>query len=155
MSRIDRPIEDQQLNRLRMEVYRWIAETTKTPTLAQLTNSLQAELDDIRLGLQQLHANRVLVLEPDGETIRMAMPFSAVPTQHRVSVGQREYFAPCAWDALGIAAALQQPAEVSSRCDQTLQLLRIDVTPEGPKPVQCVIHFAVPAVKWWDDIVYT
>jgi hypothetical protein len=24
-----------------------------------------------------------------------------------------------------------------------------------PKPTPCVVHFAVPAAHWWDDIIYT
>ena len=25
----------------------------------------------------------------------------------------------------------------------------------SPKPTPCVIHFAVPAAHWWDDVIFT
>jgi hypothetical protein len=55
----------------------------------------------------RLRAQRVLVLERDGATIRMAPPFSGVRTQHRVEAGGVGYWANCAWEALGVVAALR------------------------------------------------
>ena len=98
----------------------------------------------------------VLFLEPDGETIRMAPPFSAVPTQHTVRVGNRTYFANCCWDSLGIPAALHAEADVFSRCEQTLEPVHLRVGRDGPvDPEPVVAHFAVPAAKWWADLVHT
>src|SRR4029077_18354942 len=71
----------------------------------------------------RLRAQRVLVLEPDAESIRMAPPFSGVPTQHRVTAEGVTYYANCAWDALGIPAALRRPAIVHSRCEQSMEPL--------------------------------
>ena len=85
----------------------------------------------------------------------MAPPFSAIPTQHRVRVGGRTYFANCSWDALGIPAALHAPAEVFSRCEQTLEPIHLGVSLEGPEPEQVVAHFAVPVAKWWAELAYT
>jgi len=95
------------------------------------------------------------VLEEDGESIRMAPPWSGIPTQHRVLSGGVSHYANCAWDALGIPAALHAPATVDSRCEQSLEPLRIEVTPAGPAPVPCIVHFAVPAARWWENIVDT
>ena len=112
-------------------------------------------VEEVRSGYRRLFDKRVLVLEPDGETIRMAPPFSGVETQHRVRADGREYFANCAWDALGILAALHRPGEVLSRCEQSREPLHLTVSADGPAPEPCVIHFAVPAASWWRDIVYT
>ena len=61
----------------------------------------------------------------------------------------------CAWDALGIPAALHQPAEVLSRCEQTHEPLVLQVDEEGPEPSDFLFHCAVPAAQWWKDIVFT
>ena len=95
------------------------------------------------------------MLEEDGSSIRMAPPFSGVPTQHVVLAGGRRYFANCAWDALGIPAALHQPAVVHSRCEQSFEPLRLEVGLEGPEPSPWLFHSLVPAARWWDDIVFT
>jgi hypothetical protein len=95
-----------------------------------------------------------LVLQEDGESIRMAPPFSGVPTQHRVDVAGVSYHANCAWDALGIPAALHRPATVHSRCEQSLEPLEIAVSERGPES-DWLFHCVVPASQWWDDIVFT
>jgi Alkylmercury lyase len=141
--------------RVRAAIYQHIVETTAAPTVAQIGQRLGLDAATIRSSYQRLFARRVLALGSDGESIVMAPPFSGVVTQHRVTVGDREYFANCAWDALGIPAALHSAATIHSRCEQTLQPLTIRVANDGPDPVGCVAHFAVPAARWWDDIGFT
>jgi hypothetical protein len=142
--------------RVKTAIYGWIAETTKVPDAAELAAALHAAPQEVREAYRRLMGKRVLYLEPDGETIRMAPPFSAVPTQHAVKVGNRTYFANCCWDSLGIPAALHAEAEVFSRCEQTLEPVRLRIGREGPvDPEPVVAHFAVPAAKWWADLVYT
>lgn len=141
--------------RVRAAIYGWFVDLTKAPSVADLAGRLGEDPDAIREAYGRLFRKRVLFLEPDGETIRMAPPFSGVATQHRVRVGDREYFANCSWDSLGIPAALHAPGEVFSRCEQTLEPIRLHVSPEGPEPEPVVAHFAVPAAKWWADLVYT
>ena len=103
----------------------------------------------------RLRAQRVLVLEADGSSIRMAPPFSGVPTPHVVLAGGVRYFANCAWDALGILAALHREGQVQSRCEQSADPLRLQVGLDGPEPSTWLFHSLVPAAKWWDDIVFT
>lgn len=136
--------------RVKTAIYLWIARTTRTPTSAEIADAVGAVRDDVRQAYRRLFQNRILFLEPDGETIR-----SAVPTQHRVLVGDRSYFANCSWDSLGIPAALREPGEVFSRCEQTGEPIRLRVGTDGPEPQDVVAHFAVPAAKWWAELVYT
>jgi hypothetical protein len=140
---------------LKLAIYRHVVDATTVPTVADMARATGRGVAEVRAGYRRLFDKRVLVLEPDGETIRMAPPFSGVETQHRVRADGREYFANCAWDALGILAALHRPGEVLSRCEQSREPLRLTVSEEGPAPEPCIIHFAVPAAFWWKDIVYT
>ena len=140
---------------VKTSIYRWVVETTKVPAAAELAEALRVTPEEIRDAYRRLFAKRVLFLEADGETIRMAPPFSGVETQHRVLVGGRVYFANCSWDALGIPAALHEEAKVFSRCEETLDPIHLRVSQVGPEPRPVVAHFAVPAAKWWADLVYT
>src|SRR5262249_21190362 len=108
-----------------------------------------------RRSFAELRAVRVLYLEPDGETIRMAPPFSGVPTDHIVMIQGKRYFANCAWDALGIPAALHQAARVQSHCAETGEPLDLKVGLDGPAPSGWVFHSLVRASKWWQDLVFT
>ena len=103
----------------------------------------------------RLRAQRVLFLEEDGSSIRMAPPFSGVPTQHVAEVNGLSYFANCAWDSLGIPAALRAPGTVHSRCEQSGEPLHLPVETGGPEPTDWVFHCQVPAAHWWDDLVFT
>ena len=140
---------------LRQAVYQHFASTGQAPSLAHIATRVAGSEDDVRAGYARLRANRVLLLEPDGETIRMAPPFSGVPTQHRVEVGRQAYFANCAWDALGIPAALQQEGVVHSSCGQSGAPLRLHVGRDGPEPSSWLFHCQVPAARWWADLVFT
>jgi hypothetical protein len=140
---------------LRSAIYQHIVEHTTPPTVDEMAAALRRSSADISGGYRRLAARRMIVLADDHESIRMALPFSGVETQHRVRVGARTYFANCAWDAFGIPAALRAEAEVFSRCEQTHESLRLDVTGAGVEDSPWVFQAAVPAAHWWRDIVYT
>lgn len=139
----------------KLAIYRHFAETGQRPSLKVAAEHVGADVDSVREAYGQLRAQRVLVLEPDGVSIRMAPPFSGIPTQHVVIVDNTKYFANCAWDSFGILAALHRPGRVHSRCEQSGEPLNLNVDLEGPPPCDWLFHCLVPAAKWWDDIVFT
>lgn len=141
--------------RTKLAVYEHFAATGRRPSLDDVGARVGATAAEVRETFARLRAQRVLLLEPDGESIRMAPPFSGVPTQHRVTAEGVSYFANCAWDALGIPAALRRAATVHSRCEQSLEPLRLEVSENGPAASDWLFHCLVPAAKWWDDLVYT
>ena len=140
---------------VKLAIYRHFAATGSRPTAAQIAERVGYPPADVLAAFRTLRLQRVLVLEADGESIRMAPPFSGVPTQHEVLAGGRSYFANCAWDALGIPAALHEPALVRSRCEQSLERFELRVGSDGAEPSTWLFHCAVPAAHWWDDIVFT
>lgn len=139
----------------KLAIYKHFAETGSRPSAATVAERVGSNTSSVLEAYARLRAQRVLVLESDGESIRMAPPFSGVPTQHRVVVGDKQYFANCAWDALGVLAALHQAGEVNSRCEQSGEPFRLEVGLDGPPPSSWLFHCLVPAAKWWDDIVFT
>jgi DNA-binding transcriptional ArsR family regulator len=140
---------------VKLAIYRATAASGVPPSADQLARDAGYPPDAVRQAYAQLAERRLLVLEPDGQTIRMAPPFSGVPTQHRVVSDGIAYFANCAWDALGIPAALRRPAEVRSRCEQSAQPLTLNVGSDGPPTVSWLFHCPIPAARWWQDIVFT
>jgi hypothetical protein len=137
---------------VRNHVYRRFVKLGRSPTLAELT----VELGDVaEAALRRLHEAHALVLEPGRTEIRMANPFSAVPTPHRVEAGGRSWYGNCAWDAFGIPAALHVDGHVSSNCPDCGEPIEIDIRGARPIPEEHVFHVAVPAAQWWDDIVFT
>jgi Alkylmercury lyase len=140
---------------VKLAIYRAAAETGAIPTLRTVAARVGAGRDEVKDAFRRLRTRRVLFLEPDGETIRMAPPFSGIPTQHVAAVDGIKYHANCAWDALAIPAALHRPGLVWSECADTREPLRLQVDLDGPEPSTWLFHCLVPAAKWWDDLVYT
>src|SRR6201993_3196323 len=138
----------------KLAIYRHFAETGQRPPLQVVAERVGADVSSVREGYVRLCAQRVLVLEPDGVSIRMAPPFSGIPTQHVVIVDDTKYFANCAWDSFGIPAALHCPRRVHPRCEQSGDPLNLEVGVEGPGPCSGLLHCLVPAARWWDDMVF-
>ena len=74
--------------RIRNHVYRRFVELGRAPTFAVLKDELG---DDVESALRRLHDAHALVLEPNRTEIRMANPFSAVPTPYRVEAYGRSW----------------------------------------------------------------
>jgi hypothetical protein len=141
--------------RVKIAIYGHFAESGTRPNPSEVARRAGIGEPGVLAAYRVLRAQRLLLLEPDGATIRMAPPFSGVPTQHRVEVDEVSYFANCAWDALGIPAALQRPGRVHSRCEQSGEPLDLSVGLSGPEPSPWLFHCSVPAARWWDDLVFT
>jgi hypothetical protein len=142
-------------NSVKLALYGITAESGRIPGIDAVVARVAAIPAAVKEAYLRLRARRLLWLEADGVTVRMAPPFSGVPSQHRVVVDGIEYYANCAWDALGIPAALHRPGLVRSRCEQSLAPLDLHVGLEGPEPSRWLFHCLVPAAKWWDDLVFT
>jgi hypothetical protein len=140
---------------VKLAIYRHFARTGVRPNTEQIARSVSSDVAGVLSAYQRLRANRMLVVESDGVSIRMASPFSGVPTQHVVVLDSTRYFANCAWDALGIIAALERTGIVYSQCEQSGEPLTLDVGLGGPEPCDWLFHCLVPAAHWWDDIVFT
>jgi hypothetical protein len=141
---------------VKMFIYKTLAQTTRPPTSAEAAEALDTSSEEIEAAFERLHKKRLLVPEPgDPSHIRMAPPFSGVVTAFRVKVKDRVYYANCAWDALGIPAALHEDAVIEAADGQTGEAMTLIVKDGKPIPQKCAVHFAVPAARWWEDIVYT
>ena len=89
-------------DQVKLAVYGHFAETGRRPPLEEIAERVGSDPGGVLDAYRRLRALRVLVLEDDGSSIRMAPPFSGVPTQHVVESGGVRYFANCAWDAFGV-----------------------------------------------------
>ena len=140
---------------VKLAIYNHFAETGHRPSLEDIAKRIDWDVQPVVASYQRLRAQRLLVLEADGISISMAPPFSGVPTQHIVEADGIQYFANCAWDSLGIPAALHKTATVHSHCAQSGEPFALHIGLEGPEPSDWLFHCLVPAAKWWDDIVFT
>ena len=109
---------------------------------------------DVEAAVQRLADAHVIVVRPGTGVIAWAPPFSLVPTAFRSCIDGASWFAPCAWDALGIFAAVKKGGTIEARCAWSGVALACGV--RGARAFgEAVIHLLVPAAHFWDDIFFT
>jgi hypothetical protein len=140
---------------LRAVTYGLFVRLGRAPTAAEVGGELDVALADVVAGWHRLHDAHALVLDPETHEIRMANPFSAVPTGYRVRAGGRWWYANCAWDAFGICAALQVDGRIETSCADCGEPIAVEVLDRRPDDETLLFHCLVPAARWWDDIVFT
>jgi hypothetical protein len=115
-----------------------------TPSVLPLAAGLGLNPNRVRAILARLAHADLLVLNNTGDTVLAAYPFSSTPTPHRVRLIDREVFALCAVDALGIPLMLEQEASISSRCAHCGSPVEVQARPEqvtGYLPSETVVWF--------------
>src|SRR3989441_8793388 len=86
---------------IRNATYRRFVELGRAPTPDEIAAATGEGIETVRGSWRRLQAAHALVLEDDWR-IRMANPFSAVETPHRVEAAGRNWYANCGWDAFGV-----------------------------------------------------
>jgi hypothetical protein len=149
-------ITEDLVTQVKLAIYRALADTTLAPTAGDLAAEMRLPERDVLEAFSRLHKKRLLVPEPGDPTrIRMAPPFSGIPTPFPVDSRGRRYYANCVWDAYGIPAALHADAVIPAADGFTGEPLTLEVRGGEPAARPWVCHFAVPAARWWEDIIFT
>lgn len=139
---------------LRNTTYALFVQLGRAPTTAEIAAQSGMTTTEVRQGWERLHAQHALVLDEAGE-IRMANPFSGVPTPHRVEADGRSWYANCAWDAFGICAVLDVDGRIETTCPDCGEPIVVEVRDGRPDDEGLVFHSLVDAAHWWDDIGFT
>jgi hypothetical protein len=140
---------------VRNATYALFAELGRAPTADDVARRAGSDAGDVAAVWRRLHDAHALVLDVETGALRMANPFSAVPTSYRVQAGGRWWDANCAWDAFGICAALHTDGRIESACPDCDRPIEVAVRDGRPDDEDLVFHCLVPAARWWDDIVFT
>jgi hypothetical protein len=147
-------VDDRDLA-VRNLTYSLFVELGRAPTADEVAEAARLTRDALEEVWRQLHDAHALVLEPGKTEIRMANPFSAVPTAYRVRAAGRSWFGNCAWDAFGICAALHADGEIGTSCPDCGDPISVAVRRQRPDDESLLFHCLVPAAHWWDDIAFT
>ncbi|HEU0304718.1 MAG TPA: organomercurial lyase [Gaiellaceae bacterium] len=146
---------DERDLRLRNLTYGLVVELGRAPTAGDVARAADSTAPEVLAAWSRLHGEHALVLDVARREIRMANPFSAVPTAYRVLAGGRWWYGNCAWDAVGICAALHVDGRIETSCPDCGEPIVVDVIEQKPDDEGLLFHCLVPAARWWDDIVHT
>ena len=141
---------------VRTAVYSFITEQTQPPTVDEAAALLGMPRARAALAYRRLNQRHAFFLEPGTLSIRMAHPFSGISTPFKVRANGRAYFANCAWDMLGIPAALHADAEIEAHyADAANTAVTLTVRDGEVHGHDEVVHFPLPFQRWYDDLVRT
>lgn len=139
---------------VRRAIYNMVVAQSAAPSVRDVAIALDLAEDHVARAFRELADGHVIVLQPGTLDVRWAPPFSLVETPFRSKANGAEWYAPCAWDAFGIPAALHTDADIDARCAWSAEPIPCGVR-DGRAYGAGVVHLLVPAAKFWDDIGYT
>jgi hypothetical protein len=140
---------------IRAFIYQHFAETTRPPHVEEVASHFDLPLETAASAYEELHRRHALYLKPGTHEVLMANPFSGVETPFRVRANGKVYFANCAWDSLGIPAALHVDAEIEAACAQSGEPIQFRVTGEHIQGSDALVHFLIPFREWYNDLTFT
>ncbi len=150
--------DDTTLDRqVRTHIYDILLSGGKMPLAADVARHLAIDLDRLHSSFRRLKDAHILVLQEGDQEILMANPFSAVPTPFLVESGSSSWWGNCIWDSLGIAAMIKRDARITTGCGDCNDSMALLVQ-DGSLRLENgdgIIHFSVPARRWWDNIKFT
>ena len=148
-------MDDNKLWDVRAFIYQHFAETTRPPHVGEVASHFALSHEETASAYEELHRRHALYLKPDTQEILMANPFSGVETPFTVRANSKTYFANCAWDSLGIPAALHSDAEIEASCAQSGEPLHLRVSGGEVRGSEALVHFLIPFRDWYNDLTST
>ena len=124
--------------RVRAAVYASLRDEAAAPSVVRLAADLGAPREDVAAALHRLADLHCLVLVPGTESIWMAHPFSGIET---------------VWDGLALLALLGDGV-LATHSPATGEPLDFEAR-GGRVRGEGIVHFLVPARRFWDDIGHT
>lgn len=141
----------EQAERVRIAVYRQLAEHGTAPDRSSLAGCLELDASAVDDALVELAETRHIVLA-DGE-IEMAHPFATRSFGFSVMGPHTLWWGGCAWDAFAIPHIVPGTSEVlvATTCPACSSAHAWTVTDQSPPRGEQVAHFLVPAAEIWPD----
>jgi hypothetical protein len=148
-------MDENKLWEIRAFIYEHFVGTTRPPIPDEVASHFALTDREAVSAYEELHQRHMLYLKPGTHEILMANPFSGIETSFKVHANGRTYFANCAWDSLGIPAALHMDAQIEAACAQSGEPIRLNVTGQQVQGANALVHFLVPFREWYVDLVST
>jgi hypothetical protein len=160
-------MNDNLLWQIRHFVYTHFADTTLPPSVDETATHFNISTEEASEYYRELHNRHAFFLDLETLTVRMANPFSGIPTDFKVHVNGKAYYANCAWDMLGIPAALHTDGVIEAVCTESNELVKLEIrngkiyalggvpAAEYGDESGLLVHFPLPFARWYDDLVFT
>jgi hypothetical protein len=142
---------------VRIAIARSIKTRGEIPNIADVAADLGKDIATVDASFARMIDGHVFLPRRDSHEIYSYNPFCTEPTDFFVTAGGRVWFGICAWDALGIPAALGESGVVETHCPDCNESLVVEVDAHGGTELQTwtVMQVGVAARDFWKDIYFT
>ena len=143
------------IGRLHALILRRILDFGHAPTVSQIATEWKLEPEEVRALLRELQGHHGVVLHPHSDEVWIAHPFSTAPTLFSVHAGEKIWWANCGWCALGAAVLIEEDCRITTMLGGHGPRVDLEVQGGELQPTDLLLHFPVPMVQAWDNVVYT
>ena len=141
---------------VRIFAYDHLIERGLPPTSREIAAHFGVKPAEAQRTLREMKIGKTILPHPKTGEIWMAGPFASSPTEYKVAGRATHWFANCAWDMLGVAVIVNEPVHIDARCGDCGEEMSFDVDASNTELADdSVVHFLVPAARWYDDIGFT
>lgn len=147
--------DENVLWQVRHFVYQHFADVTHPPSVDETALHFNISVEEAGEYYKELNNRHQFFLDPNTSNVRMAWPFSAIPTAFKVRANGKTYYANCAWDMLGIPAALHADAVIEAKCTENNESVQLEVQGGKVTNSNLLVHFPLSFSRWYDDLVFT
>lgn len=146
---------------LRVHIYDLILKQGTPPGSDALAGHFGVSAAEARGALAGLKLGKTVLVHPASGEIWMAGPFAAAESPYKIIGSGTTWYANCAWDMLGVANLADEPVRIEARCSDCAELVAMEVEPRSgsltlENPAEDpLVHFLIPARRWYDDIGFT
>ena len=140
---------------LHYTIIKFIIDRGYAPEVDELANLLKTTEDNIIAALRNLQDDHGIVLHPNSSKIWVIHPFSLAPTNFLVHYENREWWGNCAWCSLGVAALVNRDVTITTTLGANGKQVDIQIKNGRVVETGLWIHFPIPMLNAWDNVIYT
>ncbi len=142
---------------VRIAIARSIKTHGKIPTIASVAADMAQDVAAVDASFARMIDGHMFIPRKGSHEIYAYDPFCVGPTDFFVTAAGRVWFGICAWDALGIPAALGTMGVVETHCADCDESLVVEVDADGRTDMQTwtVLQVGVRPSDFWKDIYFT
>lgn len=141
---------------IRVHVYDHLLAHGVPPSSGEIAEHFGVSPAEVLQTLGTMKIGKAILVHPETGEIWMAGPFASAPTQYKVIGRDATWWANCAWDMLGVASLVREPVRIETHCTDCGDPMYFDVAASNETMRDdALVHFLVPARRWYDDIGFT
>lgn len=136
-------------------ILKHIVEKCYSPTISDLAKQFNLDNQTVISELKALSEIHGVVLHPNSSEVWAIHPFSNAPTATCIRAGEQTWWANCIWCALGATALIDSAVSITTCIGGEHQQVVIRVDEQGIDREDLYVHFPIPMINAWDNVIYT